>query len=107
MALAPEADVPEVAPASIGAAPISPEFKGLVMPTGQVAAAYADVLLKGDESEFASAFDPEGDLLREQLGVAGQKAISDALPETADIAFSNASATAPRSHSPRTTPAHS
>ena len=90
MALAPEADVPEVAPASIGAAPISPEFKGLVMPTGQVAAAYADVLLKGDESEFASAFDPEGDLLREQLGVAGQKAISDALPETADIAFSNA-----------------
>ena len=90
MALAPEADVPEVAPASIGAAPISPEFKGLVMPTGQVAAAYADVLLKGDESEFASAFDPEGDLLREQLGVAGQKAISDALPDTADIAFSNA-----------------
>lgn len=90
MALAPEADVPEVAPASIGAAPISPEFKGLVMPTGQVAAAYADVLLKGDESEFAPAFDPEGDLLREQLGVAGQKAISDALPATADIAFSNA-----------------
>jgi hypothetical protein len=90
MALAPEADVPEVAPASIGAAPISPEFKGLVMPTGQVAAAYADVLLKGDESEFAAAFDPEGDLLREQLGVAGQKAISDALPDTADIAFSNA-----------------
>ena len=93
MALAPDADVPEVAPASIGAAPISPEFKGLVMPTGQVAAAYADVLLKGDESEFAAAFDPEGDLLREQLGVAGQKAIRDALKAespTADIAFSNA-----------------
>jgi hypothetical protein len=93
MALAPEADVPEVAPASIGAAPISPEFKGLVMPTGQVAAAYADVLLKGDESEFATAFDPEGDLLREQLGVVGQKAIRDALKAespTADIAFSNA-----------------
>ena len=93
MALAPEADVPEVAPASIGAAPISPEFKGLVMPTGQVAAAYADVLLKGDESEFATAFDPEGDLLREQLGVVGQQAIRDNLKAespTADIAFSNA-----------------
>ena len=46
---------------------ISPEFKGLVMPPGQVAA-YADVLLKGDESEFATLFDPEGDVLREQLG---------------------------------------
>ncbi|GAA1753877.1 hypothetical protein [Agromyces humatus] len=90
MALAPEADVPEVAPASIGAAPISPEFKGLVMPTGQVAAAYADVLLKGDESEFAAAFDPEGDLLREQLGVTGQQAINDGLPATADATFSNA-----------------
>jgi hypothetical protein len=93
MALAPEADVPEVAPASIGAAPISPEFKGLVMPTGQVAAAYADVLLKGDESEFATAFDPEGDLLREQLGVVGQQTIRDNLKAespTADIAFSNA-----------------
>src|SRR6218665_2639715 len=32
MSLAPDAQVPEVGPASIGAAPISPEFKGLVLP---------------------------------------------------------------------------
>ncbi|AWB95744.1 hypothetical protein DCE93_08785 [Agromyces badenianii] len=89
LALAPDADVPEVAPASIGAPPISPEFKGLVMPTGQVAAAYADVLLKGDASEFAPTFDPEGDVLREQLGVTGQQATNDALPGTADATFSN------------------
>ncbi|MGR0219377.1 hypothetical protein [Agromyces sp. ZXT2-6] len=89
-ALVPDADVPEVAPASIGAPPINPEFKGLVMPTGQVAPAYADLLLKGDESEFAEFFDPEGDVIRQQLGVEGQQAIADALPETADIAFSNA-----------------
>ena len=89
MALAPDADVPLVAPASVGAAPISPEFKGLVMPTGQVASAYADVLLKGDASEFATMFDPEGDLLREQLGVTGQQAINDGLPATADATFSN------------------
>jgi hypothetical protein len=88
-ALVPDADVPEVAPASIGAPPINPEFKGLVMPTGQVAPAYADVLLKGDESAFAQFFDPEGDVIRQQLGVEGQKAIADALPDTADIAFSN------------------
>jgi hypothetical protein len=89
MSLAPDADVPEVAPASIGAPLISPEFKGLVLPPGQVAAAYGDVLLRGDDSEFAALFDPEGDVLREQLGLTGQQAISDSLPPTADIAFSN------------------
>lgn len=88
-ALVPDADVPEVAPASIGAPPINPEFKGLVMPTGQVAPAYADVLLKGDESQYAPLFDPEGDVIRQQLGVEGQQAIAEALPDTADIAFSN------------------
>ncbi|MBM7505023.1 hypothetical protein ACFPER_14860 [Agromyces aurantiacus] len=94
-ALVPDADVPEVAPASIGAPPINPEFKGLVMPTGQVAPAYGDVLLKGDESEFAQFFDPEGDTVRAQLGVEGQKAIADALPDTADVAFSNAPGDSP------------
>ncbi|WP_448004967.1 hypothetical protein [Agromyces bauzanensis] len=90
MSLAPDADVPEVAPASIGAPLISPEFKGLVLPPGQVAAAYADVLLKGDASEFYELFDPEGDVLQEQLGLTGQQAADADLPETADIAFSNA-----------------
>jgi hypothetical protein len=89
MALAPDADVPEVAPASIGSPLISPEFKGLLMAPGQVAAAYADVLLKGDASEFAPLFDPEGDVLREQLGVTGQQATNDGLPPTADATFSN------------------
>ncbi|WP_353814302.1 hypothetical protein [Agromyces sp. SYSU T00266] len=94
-ALVPDADVPEVAPASIGAPPINPEFKGLIMPTGQVAPAYADVLLKGDESEYAEFFDPEGDVIRQQLGVEGQKAIADDLPDTADVAFSNAPGESP------------
>ncbi|MGR0318001.1 hypothetical protein [Agromyces sp. ZXT2-3] len=94
-ALVPDADVPEVAPASIGAPPINPEFKGLVMPTGQVAPAYADVLLKGDESEYAQFFDPEGDIIRQQLGVEGQQAIAADLPETADVAFSNAPGDSP------------
>ena len=91
MSLAPDADVPEVAPASIGAPLISPEFKGLVLPPGQVAAAYADLLLKGDTSEFYELFDAEGDVLREQLGVTGQQATRDSLAgKEAAIAFSNA-----------------
>ena len=90
ISLAPDAEVPEVAPASIGAAPISPEFKGLVMPTGQVASAYADVLLKGEASEFYPMFEAEGDTLMQQLGPAGQKAINDGLPATVDASYSNA-----------------
>ncbi|MFB6609349.1 hypothetical protein ACFCVO_03455 [Agromyces sp. NPDC056379] len=90
ISLAPDAEVPEVAPASIGAPPISPEFKGLVMPTGQVASAYADVLLKGESSEFAPMFDPEGDTLMQQLGPAGQQAINDSLQATVDATYSNA-----------------
>lgn len=90
MSLAPDADVPEVAPASIGAPLISPEFKGLVLPPGQVAAAYADVLLQGEASPSFALFDSEGDALQEQLGLTGQQAIRAGLPPTADINFSNA-----------------
>ncbi|GLI28682.1 hypothetical protein ARHIZOSPH14_29240 [Agromyces rhizosphaerae] len=89
MALAPDAQVPPVAPASIGAPIISPEFKGLLMPPGEVAAAYADVLLKGSESEYDELFTVDGDVLREQLGVRGQREIAASLPDTADIEFSN------------------
>ena len=106
MALAPDADVPEVAPRERRAAH-PPEFKGLVMPPGQVASAYADVLLKGDASEFATMFDPEGDLLREQLGVTGQQAISDGLPPRRTSRSRTSSATARRWRSRRTTPARS
>ncbi|MCP2372196.1 hypothetical protein BJ978_002872 [Agromyces terreus] len=98
MALAPDADVPEVAPASIGAPLISPEFKGLVMQPDEVGAAYADVLMKGADSEYAELFESEGDLLQQQLGVAGQQTIRDDLKAsspTADIAFSNAVGTGP------------
>ncbi|WP_394552347.1 hypothetical protein ACDF64_15980 [Agromyces sp. MMS24-JH15] len=90
MSLVPEAEFPEVAPASIGAPLISPEFKGLVLPPGQVAAAYADVLINGDASQFAALFDPEGDVLRQQLGVEGQAAQRAQLPPTATATYSNA-----------------
>ncbi|MEV1129354.1 hypothetical protein [Agromyces sp. NPDC049794] len=91
MSLAPDADVPEVAPASIGAPLISPEFKGLVLPPGEVAAAYADLLLLGDASASYELFDAEGDVLREQLGLTGQQATRDSLQgKEAAIAFSNA-----------------
>ncbi|WP_350349681.1 hypothetical protein ABIQ69_07185 [Agromyces sp. G08B096] len=89
MSLVPDADPPEVAPASIGAPLVTPDSKLLVLPPSQVAGAYADVLLHGDQSQYAPMFDLEGDVLYEQLGPAGQQAADAALPPTADIAFTN------------------
>lgn len=90
MQLAPEETTPDVAPASIGAPRIAADSKFLALPPSELAAAYGDVLLNGDESEFADLFDTESDLLIAQIGVPGQATIRESLPPTADITFTNA-----------------
>ncbi|MFF2270808.1 hypothetical protein ACFVTX_00940 [Agromyces sp. NPDC058136] len=94
-ALVPDTDVPEVAPASIGAPPISPEFKGLVMPTGQVAAAYADVLQNGTASTFAPMFALDDSDLDEALNAASRKAAAEAANPTATLTVTTAAGTMP------------
>lgn len=88
MSLVPDADPPEVAPASIGAPLVSPQSKLLVIAPDQVAAAYADVLMHGTQSQYAALFETEGDVLLQQLGPEGQNATNEALPATADAAYS-------------------
>jgi len=56
-----KAQVPHVAPASIGAPAIAPDNKLLLLPPDQVAAAYADVLLQGEASPSWTLFQTEGD----------------------------------------------
>ncbi|MFS0867309.1 glycosyl transferase [Microbacterium sp. 179-B 1A2 NHS] len=51
----------------VGAVAVEPPSPFLVMPPEQIAAAYADVLNKGDESEFAAVFDEETDPFRVQI----------------------------------------
>jgi len=94
-ALVPDTEVPEVAPASIGAPPISPEFKGLVMPTGEVAAAYADVLQNGTASAFAPMFDLEASDLDEALNAATRKAEAEKANPTATLTVSTVAGSAP------------
>ncbi|MFF2390433.1 hypothetical protein [Agromyces sp. NPDC058104] len=89
-ALVPDTDVPEVAPASIGAPPISPEYKGLVMPTGQVAAAYADILQNGAESAFAPMFALDDSDLDEALNAATRKKAAETENPTATLTVSTA-----------------
>lgn len=95
MAMAAEPEFPKLAPASVGAPLVSPEQKGLVIPPAQVATAYADVLAKGDDSEFAELFQQEGDSLLEQLGVPGQEKTRSESPATATLSFSTAAGDGP------------
>ncbi|RZI83303.1 MAG: hypothetical protein EOO67_17395 [Microbacterium sp.] len=53
-----------VAPEYLGALLVQPDTKFLLMPPQDLAAAYADVLDEGDDSEFAPLFDEETDSFR-------------------------------------------
>lgn len=89
VSLEPKAKVPNLAPASIGSAVVPPDSKLLALPPQKVAAAYGDILMNGDASQYAKLFDPEGDTLRTQVGAewkAKQKAI---VPATASLEFAS------------------
>lgn len=56
-----------LAAAYVGAVAVEPNSPFLLMPPEQLAAAYADVLNKGDKSDFADSFDEESDTFRVQV----------------------------------------
>lgn len=83
------ASVPDVAPSELGAPPLPPgNGLGLLAPE-DLAAAYGDVLINGDESEFADLFEADGDSLREAIGAEYKAARRAALPTSATITFTN------------------
>jgi hypothetical protein len=59
--------LPELAPAYIGAPQVEPDSPFLLLPPEDVAAAYSDVINKGEESEFYPLFEAEGDQLRASI----------------------------------------
>lgn len=61
-----EADtpMPDLAPSYIGATQVAPDSPFLILPPDQVAAAYADIINNGDDSEYAGLFDAETDQFR-------------------------------------------
>ncbi|MDJ1113655.1 glycosyl transferase [Microbacterium dauci] len=56
-----------LAASHVGAVAVAPDSPFLVMQPGEVAASYADVLNKGDDSEYAAMFDEESDPFRAQV----------------------------------------
>ena len=58
--------MPDLAPVYIGAPQVPPDSSFLVMPPEQLAAAYADVINKGEDSEYYDLFEAEGDQFRDE-----------------------------------------
>ena len=85
--LEPNAQVPEVAPASVGSAVVAPDSKLLLLAPDQVALAYGDILLKGDASAYAGLFDGAADNLRPQIGLPYKDAKRAAVGDQASLEF--------------------
>lgn len=64
-------ELPELAPAYIGAPQVPPDFPFLVVAPDALASAYADVLARGAASEYADMFDERSDAF--QAGVAADR----------------------------------
>ncbi len=88
------APVPQVAPAAIGAPIIKPDIKLLMLPPDEIAAAYSDILLKGEASSFYPLFEATGDSFRAQIAQ-DKLAKQSGLPSTASIAFGAAPGSGP------------
>ncbi|WP_025157485.1 hypothetical protein [Leifsonia aquatica] len=89
VSLEPNAKVPDLAPASVGAAVLPPNSKLLRLPPNEVAAAYGDILLNGDDSKYASLFQSEGDTLRTAVGLPYKNERKANLSSTASLSYTN------------------
>jgi len=85
--LEPNAQVPEIAPATTGSAILAPDSKLLLLQPNQVALAYGDILLKGDVSPYAGLFDGATDSLRTQIGLPYKDAKRAAVGDKASLEF--------------------
>ncbi len=69
--------MPDLAPVYVGAQQVPPDSSFLVMPPDQLAAAYADVINKGEESEFYDQFEAEGDQFRVSITADREKRLAE------------------------------
>jgi hypothetical protein len=84
-----ELDVPDVAPATLGAARLLNDNKLGILAPADLAAAYGDILIKGDASKKSALFSSTGDKLRTAVGHDYKALKASQLPSTASIAYKN------------------
>lgn len=70
-------EMPDLAPPYVGASQVPPDSSFLVMAPDQLAAAYADILNKGQDSEFYDQFDAEEDQFRVGIAADRQKRLDE------------------------------
>jgi hypothetical protein len=69
--------MPDLAPVYVGAQQVPPDSSFLVMAPDQLAAAYADVINKGEDSELYDQFEAEGDQFRASVAADREKRLAD------------------------------
>lgn len=69
--------IPDLAPSYVGATQVQPDSKFLIMQPSEVAAAYADVLSKGDDSAYAAMFDSASDQFRVSVAQSRQTRLDE------------------------------
>lgn len=85
--------LPDLAPAYIGAPQVEPDSPFLLLAPDQVAAAYSDVINKGEDSEFYDLFEVEGDQLRASITADRQRRLDEfnkTASSTGSLTFSSA-----------------
>lgn len=83
-------EVPDLAPSWLGAALVPPDSSFLAIAPQDLGAAYADILDKGGDSEFAPLFDLENDSFRvavKQKRVETREHFNETGAETGEISF--------------------
>ncbi len=89
------ATVPDVAPTEIGAPVLPPGNNLALLAPEDVAAAYGDILILGEQSESFDLFEADGDSLREQIGAEYKAARRAELPTSATMELTNGPGAAP------------
>ncbi|SFS06334.1 hypothetical protein SAMN04487846_2094 [Microbacterium sp. cf046] len=84
--------MPDLAPVYVGAQQVPPDSSFLVMAPDQLAAAYADVINKGEDSEFYSQFEAEGDQFRVSIAADRESRLAEfntTAASTGSLSFSS------------------
>jgi hypothetical protein len=88
--LEPSVQLPDVAPANVGASRLAPDSGLLKLTPTDAAMAYGDILEKDVDSASYLEFDKTGDSLRTAVGLAYKQGVKASLPSTASVSFGHA-----------------
>jgi hypothetical protein len=91
--------MPDLAPVYVGAQQVPPDSSFLVMAPDQLAAAYSDVINNGEDSEYYSQFEAEGDQFRVSVAADRENRLA-AFNETAASTGSLSFDSMPGAHDP-------